>query len=138
MYSDIIIITNTLKRSANLSDMDIKTAFYGERHDMPIRKLTVVVGPEECVMTPGSPDEHQYLNETNDRIRLKISVRIYAPKKEKGEVLAKAFERVGNVIRKEAGYATELSCANLEFSTPLAAVCLPCFVTLEFLRAPLT
>ncbi len=135
MYSDIINITNILKQSENLADMDIKTAYYGQRHDIPIRKLTVVVGPEECVMTPSLPDVHKYLNETNDSIRLKISIRIYAPKKEKGEVLMMAFDRVGNVIRKQASFATEISCGNLEFSTPLAAVCLPCFVTLEFLCA---
>ncbi len=135
VYSDIIIVTNLLKRSADLADTDIRTAFGGIRHDMPITKTTIIVGPESFSMTPKAPDEQQYVGKDNDRIEIKIRIRIYAPKNEKGENLARVFEKVANTIRRGNVFATEITCGKLEFSTALAAVCLPCTTTLSFLRS---
>lgn len=135
VYNDILIVTNLLKRSADLAGMDIRTAFAGVRHDMPIEKTTVIVGPESFSMTPKLPDEQQYIGKDNDNVEIKIRIRIYAPKNEKGENLARVFEKVANIIRRGNVFATEITCGKLEFSTALAAVCLPCTVTLSFLRS---
>ncbi len=137
MYNDIIIIKNMLKKSSELAGVDVKTAFYGVRHDMPLRRPAIIVGPKHFSIKPKTENDVQYLNLGNDWITLDISIRIYAPKKEKGETLAALFEKVCNIIRKNSGFATEITCDELEFSTALAAVCLPCCATIRFLRAKL-
>lgn len=138
MYNDILIIKNMLAGSSQLSGVDVKTAFYGVRHDMPLRRPAIIVGPKHFSIKPKVEEDVMYLNRGSDWITLDVSIRIYAPKKEKGETLAALFEKVCNIIRKGSGYAIEIACDELEFSTALAAVCLPCCATIKFLRPQLT